>query len=1133
MLDLINQIKENELSVWVQEDAIKLAFGDEKPSDVLLAKIKENKPGLMDILRRNGILSKHDFWETEIFSLPNTGATLSFAQERMLFIEQFEQGTDAYHIPYTVELSSDIQQDVLIQAFQAVVDRHPVLNSIYKQNEEGQFALHPLDQKVCISQQVAADFADFKTQLSQAIERPFDLSTEAPMRLSQFTSEGKHYLLILWHHIAFDGWSTDIFLRELSQAYQTLLTQGRPSQQGQPVLPPLAIQYSDYAFWQRHQLEGKGLESQMAFWSDTLSGCQTLELPTDHPRPTKVNYQGRNVALTLDSALSEQLKTLARDQDTTLYVVMLSGFYLTLSTLSGQGDIVVGTPSDNRHQPQTQDLIGYFATSLVLRAQVDLAGTVSDLFKQIHTVMTNAKMNQDVPFERLIDLLNVERDMSRHPLFQVMFGMQSFGHQQLSQDALPFESVDLGDEGLYAPAKFDLNFHVDDGHGALKLGLDYATSLFEHTSAQRVLTIYQHILKSFVADSEQCLADIDVLSESEKTLLLRDWNTTQSPAPSMPTWHQLFEAQVQTTPNAVALTYQDQHLTYQELNQKANQLARTLRQQHVIRYERELTADTPIALYLDRSVDMVVSILAVLKAGGAYVPVSPEYPKERTQFILEDTAAPLVLTQQTHLSQLDGWLSDLPQLPELVLADNAYPQSSENLDLTVSGDDLAYIIYTSGTTGKPKGVMMPHSAYADFIHQYHQSVETLSAEAQPISLVSLTQYTFDIFGLEYGLPLLSGGTVHLSDIHQASETLSEHVSKTNVLQLTPSVWSVLQVALPEALDLSHVTVIVGGESGSEAIYQSLSQRFKEVIQVYGPTEACIWSTQSRYQSGNAHIIGTPLSNERCYVLSGNGKLCPIGVPGELHIGGAGLARGYLNRDTLTAEQFIDSPIEGHDERLYKTGDWVRWRHDGQLEYIGRNDSQVKIRGYRIELGEIEATLMAVDGVQQTVVIDREKEGDKYLAAYLVSDQTLSMDDLRHSLNAHLPDYMVPATFNQIEAIPLTLNGKLDRRALPEPEWVESSGYVAPESELEIALCDIWSQVLGLERVGVHASFFQIGGNSINAIKVISQINRYLGHSLRLELVNLYTTKTIAELAAYIEENQTVSFLDEQDNEMSI
>ncbi|MBD1560046.1 amino acid adenylation domain-containing protein, partial [Vibrio sp. S9_S30] len=274
-------------------------------------------------------------------------------------------------------------------------------------------------------------------------------------------------------------------------------------------------------------------------------------------------------------------------------------------------------------------------------------------------------------------------------------------------------------------------------------------------------------------------------------------------------------------------------------------------------------------------------------------------------------------------------------------------------------DDLAYIIYTSGTTGKPKGVMMPHSAYADFIHQYHQSLQSDQSlqgeqpfEAQPISLVSLTQYTFDIFGLEYGLPLLSGGTVHLSDIHQAPETLSEHVSKTNVLQLTPSVWSVLQVALPEDLDLSHVTVIVGGESGSEAIYQSLSRRFKEVIQVYGPTEACIWSTQSRYQSGNAHIIGTPLRNERCYVLSGNGKLCPIGVPGELHIGGAGLARGYLNRAELTAEQFIDSPMEGHDERLYKTGDWVRWRHDGQLEYIGRNDSQVKIRGYRIELGEI-------------------------------------------------------------------------------------------------------------------------------------------------------------------------------------
>ncbi|CCO59682.1 putative ANTIBIOTIC SYNTHETASE fused with CoA-dependent acyltransferase [Vibrio nigripulchritudo] len=1124
MLDLINKIKTNELSVWVEDGAIKLAFGADKPSEEMLTAIKASKPQLLEVLENNQIFSKHDFWGKEIFSVPESEGALSFAQERMLFIEQFEQGTDAYHIPYTVELSDDIQFPQLVSAFQYIVDRHPVLKSCYQQSEEGQFSLHESNQPVAIPLRLADSFDAFKQALAEDVACPFELDREPPLRLIQYKVGDKQYLLMLWHHIAFDGWSTDIFLRELSQAY-TALKAGK-----QPVFPALEIDYCDYAFWQRHQLESDETGNQTEYWKNTLSGFETLALPTDFPRPSKVDYRGNNVSLALSSELSNQLKSLAREHDTTLYVVMLSAFYVALATLSGQEDQLVGTPSDNRHLPQTQDLIGFFATSLVLRAQVKGDNKVSDLIKQVHEVMTSAKANQDVPFERLIDVLNVERDMSRHPLFQVMFGMQSFGHQELSQDALPFESVDLGDEGFYSPAKFDLTLHVDDGHQALKVGLDYAVSLFELATAERILALYQQILTGFVRNAEQSIAELDVLTDSEKQLFI-DWNQTEAELPVEPTWHRLFEAQAQQTPDAIALVHQEEVLTYQALNEKANQLANTLRETYQQRYQSELKPDTPVALFMERSSEMLIAILAVLKAGGAYVPVSPEYPKERAQFIFEDTAAPLVLTQQSKLSELDSWLNELPALPELIAVDSpsAYEgQSTDNLDLAISGNDLAYVIYTSGTTGKPKGVMMPHSAYADFIHQYHQSLG-----AQPVSLVSLTQYTFDIFGLEYGLPLLSGGTVYLSDIHQAPDTLSSHALKTNVLQLTPSVWSVLQVALPESVDLSHITVIVGGESGSEALYQSLSLRFQKVIQVYGPTEACIWSTQSEYQQGKANLIGTPLNNESCYVLSTQGKLCPIGVPGELHIGGVGLARGYLNREALTQERFITSPIAGHEERLYKTGDLVRWRHDGQLEYIGRNDFQVKIRGHRIELGEIEAVLLEEATVQQAVVIDREKEGEKYLAAYIVSDTTLDAERIRQTLSASLPDFMVPSTFTQIDAIPLTMNGKLDRRALPEPEWSASDNYTAPETELEIALCGIWQEVLGAERVGIHDSFFQVGGNSINAIKVVSQINRYLGHSLRLELVNLYTTKTIGELAQFIEENQKHSFLEEQDNEMSI
>ncbi|RTZ24052.1 non-ribosomal peptide synthetase [Vibrio penaeicida] len=951
-------------------------------------------------------------------------------------------------------------------------------------------------------------------------EKPFDLTVSGLMRVAIIKRSDSAFTLIQTaHHSITDGWSNPILLKAVHRYYDALSA-------GQV---PHVVEESVYGKVQMHRMAQR--DKTTRYWSEKRS---SLSQPNDLGAFLLESQELDSVrSLVTPSQASkcisgkayQQLKSACQSHNVTLNVALQFAWHKLIQIYTQDVQTIVGTTVSGRDVPidGIEESVGLYINTLPLAVNWTDSLTVAEALTSIHRSI--AELNS---FSG-IALADLQEDGKR--LFQSLFIFENYPSLDdvsptgLSADSTPRSWSD----------KMDYPFSVMayEKEGALSIQLGFDQSLMEISQVERLLTQLESILQFVAHQSDESHHHINVIDSTEQNRLIHDWNTTQSPVPSMPTWHQLFEAQVQTTPNAVALTFQDQHLTYQELNQKANQLAHTLRQQHVIRYERELTADTPIALYLDRSVDMVVSILAVLKAGGAYVPVSPEYPKERAQFILEDTAAPLVLTQQTHLSQLDAWLSDLPQLPELVLADNAYPQSSENLNLTVSGDDLAYIIYTSGTTGKPKGVMMPHSAYADFIHQYHQSVETLSAEAQPVSLVSLTQYTFDIFGLEYGLPLLSGGTVHLSDIHQASETLSEHASKTNVLQLTPSVWSVLQVALPDALDLSHVTVIVGGESGSEAIYQSLSQRFKEVIQVYGPTEACIWSTQSRYQSGNAHIIGTPLSNERCYVLSDNGKLCPIGVPGELHIGGAGLARGYLNRGILTAEQFIDSPIEGQDERLYKTGDWVRWRHDGQLEYIGRNDSQVKIRGYRIELGEIEATLMAVDGVQQAVVIDREKEGDKYLAAYLVSDQTLSMDDLRHSLNAHLPDYMVPATFNQIEAIPLTLNGKLDRRVLPEPEWVGSNGYVAPESELEIALCDIWSQVLGLERVGVHDSFFQIGGNSINAIKVISQINQLSVCHQRVELSHLFNLKTIAELHKHLQAQENSGLLDQQVNEMSI
>ncbi|CCN80391.1 non-ribosomal peptide synthetase [Vibrio nigripulchritudo] len=1032
---------------------------------------------------------------------------------------------DAYRLQVLVDYERHIDHSLYLQAWELTAQQYPALRLAFhwdgeivqvisdKANVSERFTLHDFSG-------VSESEHDMRIDDLQAQERrkPFDLSKTGLFRVALVKRAERQYTLIQTaHHSVTDGWSNPILLKTVHQYYDALVQGLEASIKKDTVYDRVqAHKVAQHSTSQRYwQEKAENLQTANDL-SVLLSGPADLDETRSLQEPAELTHR-------LEGERFASLKSACQSLGVTTNVALQFAWHKLIQMMTQDSQTIVGTTVSGRDIPidGIEESVGLYINTLPLAVTWEESSTIAEVLRSIHRSI--AELNS---FSSM-SLADLQKDGKRlfHNLF-IFENYPSFADDNalgLAADTVPRSWSDKMD--------YPFSIMAYEKEGALSIQLGFDKTLLDERLAARLLEQLESILLAVAVDSQQLHEQITVISEQEARCLINDWNQTEAELPVEPTWYRLFEAQAQQTPDAVALVYQEEVLTYHALNEKSNQLANTLRDTHQQRYQSELKPDTPVALFMERSSEMLIAILAVLKAGGAYVPVSPEYPKERAQFIFEDTAAPLVLTQQSQLSELDSWLNELSALPELVAVDSpsAYEgQPTDNLDLSISGNDLAYVIYTSGTTGKPKGVMMPHSAYADFIHQYHQSLG-----AKPVSLVSLTQYTFDIFGLEYGLPLLSGGTVYLSDIHQAPDTLSSHALKTNVLQLTPSVWSVLQVALPESVDLSHITVIVGGESGSEALYQSLSQRFQKVIQVYGPTEACIWSTQSEYQSGKANLIGTPLNNESCYVLSTQGKLCPIGVPGELHISGVGLARGYLNREALTQERFITSPIARHEERLYKTGDLVRWRHDGQLEYIGRNDFQVKIRGYRIELGEIEAVLQEDAPVKQAVVIDREKEGEKYLAAYIVSDTTLDVERIRQTLSASLPDFMVPSTFTQIDAIPLTMNGKLDRRALPEPEWSASDNYTAPETELEIALCGIWQEVLGAERVGIHDSFFQVGGNSINAIKVVSQINRYLGHSLRLELVNLYTTKTIGELAQFIEENQKHSFLEEQDNEMSI
>ncbi|PHM65631.1 Amino acid adenylation [Xenorhabdus stockiae] len=1037
---------------------------------------------------------------------------LSFAQERMLFIERFEQGTYVYHVPYLVQLDDNTDLSLLEIAINRVVDRHPIMKTVYRTDAHGHEYQQVLAENLKLRSQSCQDMHTLLQSVRGEIATPFDLVTEPSLRLCHYQVAESHYLLFLWHHIATDGWSTDIFTTELAENYHALL-QGRESQ-----LPALEIGYGDYARWQREYLQGEVHAQQLAYWQHTLAGFETLDLPTDYPRPAQVSYQGRDCTFTLNPVLSEQLRALAKTEGTTLYTVLLSAFYVMLAKLSGQNDIVLGTPTDNRHHTQTQPLMGMFINLLPLRAQLEQTDSVKTLIRQIHKVIAGAKDHQDMPFEQLLDALVMVRDTARHPIFQVMFGLQSFGESLTDNPALPFSPVDL-DESLYSPAKFDLSLFLSDGQTCLTGCLNYAVSLFSENTAGRLADYYQRVLAAFVEDHQQTLANINILSEQEYQTLLHHWNQTDAPYPQDQTLQQLFETQVEKTPDNAALVFESQTLTYRQLNERANQLACVIRACYRQQHNEELQADMPVALYFDRSPEMVISMLAVLKAGGAYVPISPAYPAERVQFILADTAAFCILTQQHYLTTLATYCQALPEQPILIASDDqtiTADQPVENPVRINTSTDLAYIIYTSGTTGQPKGVMIEHNNVAHMAAAQTNILDTSNIK----KALMFAAYVFDGSVFELFPCLFRGITLYL-----CSETERNVISVAQLIQRE----GIEAAALPPAMlklltdtELPSLRVLVtAGEAPSSDFIKHFSQTSR-VLNSYGPTEVTVCATEKQFQHGDIPAnIGKAINNVLLYVLDEQGHLSPVGTPGELYIGGAGLARGYLNQPELTAERFVPNHFATAEDRtkgytrLYRTGDLVRWLPNGELQYLGRDDFQVKIRGYRIELGEIERALTLHPQVKQAVVIDREHDDNKTLVAYLVIDGELTDDVLIRHLSARLPEYMLPACFNHIDAIPLTVNGKVDRRALPEPVFGNKMGYVAPRNALETQLCTIWQDVLGLEQVGIEDNFFRIGGNSLTAIKLTAAIHRIL--ATEISLTQLFELKTIAELATQMRE----------------
>ncbi|MGE3435688.1 MAG: amino acid adenylation domain-containing protein [Blastocatellales bacterium] len=1048
---------------------------------------------------------------------------LSFAQERLWFLDQLTPGGASYNIAEAYKLSGPLNPEALEQSLNEVVRRHEVLRTTFaipsgtKDARPVQVIAPELRLSLPVVDLSGSSEAERKDDVerfaAEEARRPFDLARGPLLRatLLRLGAE-EHVVLLTVHHIVSDDWSTFVYLREIAILYDAFI-EGRPS-----LLPELPIQYADYACWQRQSLQGEILESQRAYWKQRLAGAPpSLELPASRPRPAIQSSRGASQSFVLTEELSAALAGLSRQEGSTLFMTLLAAFQTLLYRYTGQDDITVGSPVSNRNRSELEGLIGFFVNTLALRTDLSGVPNFRELLRRVRETALGAYAHQDMPFEKLVQELQPNRDLSRTPIFQVMLVMQNIPGQapELARQGLNMRSM----KARGGVAKFDLTLFVTESGGKLSGALNYNTDLFDDDAIVRMLDHFRNLLEAIAANPDRSVAALPMLSEAEERQTLAEWSGSRDEAPLDQCLHQLFEAQVERTPDAIAVTFEDECLSYRELNRRANQTAHYLRKLGV-------GPEVLVGVCLDRSIGMMVGLLGVLKAGGAYVPLDPNYPADRLAFMLKDARAQALLTQK----HLMGLL--LSQSARLCCLDDEWSEiaqeSDENLESLVAAENLAYVIYTSGSTGKPKGSLITHRGLTNYLNWCLSAYPVADGRG---SVVHST-IAFDATITALFAPLLAGRAVRLLPERIALDALAETLRQEgdySLIKITPAHLDLLshQLSPEEAGKLTRAFVI-GGENLLKEQIRFWQEHAGEthLFNEYGPTEAvvgCVVHDAAPDQLGIGSVsIGRPIPNTQVFALDQFLQPVPVGARGELYLGGVGLARGYLDRPELTAEKFIPHPFsEIAGERLYRTGDVVRFLPDGKLEFLGRVDEQVKIRGYRIECGEIESLLGQREGVREAVVIAREDiPGDKRLVAYCVAQLPGKLPahvELRNFLKEQLPEYMIPSFFVELEAMPLTLNGKVDRRALPAPDKTRpelKAEFVAPRTPAEERLAAICAEVLGLERVGVHDHFFDLGGHSLLATQVVSRVRQ--AFEIELPLRSLFETPTVAGLAENIE-----------------
>lgn len=1054
---------------------------------------------------------------------PTQPPPLGFAQEQLWFLHQFDPGIRSYHILISLRLSGRLDGAALESSLNEVIRRHEALRTVFRSRGGRPVQLIqpalvvPLAVRLMPAGGAEERENTLKRLLEEDADRPFDLEQGPLVRAALIRiADEDHAFQIVSHHIVVDGWSLGVLMREISELYRSRV-EGTVA-----ALPELPLQPGDHAAWEHEQARSGALASHLSFWREELAGdLPVLELPSDRPRPPRQSFQGGTHPWSLPRDTFAAFKQLCQRERVTSFMGLLAVFNVLLHRLSRSTDVLVGCASAGRHHPGLENLVGMFVNTVVLRTRFDDDPTFVNLLRRVRDTSLRAFEHQDLPFERIVQELQPHRSNSHNPIFQVGFSHLSTSAQDLSLPGIVTRSIPIGIKG----SKFDVTFGMWEKGDGLEGWLEYNTDIFDGTTIARMAVHFANLLRGVVASPESRVSELPLLDAEERRKLVEELNRTGREYASGLRMQDLFEEQVRKTPGACALVYcgpdgtgAAERWSYEKLNRRANQLADRLRQEGV-------GPDVLVGVCHERSPELVVCLLAVLKAGGAYVPIDPNYPQQRVAFMLEDTGAPVLLTQKSLVGRLPSGVSRAICLDEEGTAKDLSARPEGN---PVAGKketketDLAYVIFTSGSTGRPKGVALEHRNAVKFIQW---AKEVFPAEELSRVLFS-TSVCFDLSVYEVFVTLSSGGAIVLAENALALPTLSAREEIT-LINTVPS--AAAELVRLKAIPGSVKVVNLAGEALSVELVKELYGigTLKKVYDLYGPSEDTTYSTYTLRRADGPATIGRPIANTQAYVMDGHRQLVPFGVPGELYLGGDGLARGYLNRPELTAERFVENPVEGApSRRLYRTGDLVRYLADGNLEYLGRMDQQVKIRGFRIELGEIESAIRNLAGVKDCVVVAREdKQGDPQIVAYLVTvpgSGEMASSNIRTHLKSTLPDYMIPAAYVTLPSLPLTPNGKLDRKALPAPEPGSESrpgaaavGKRAPRNEQESVILGVWKEVLGLAEIGVDEDFFELGGHSLRATQVISRLSEAL--QLKVSLRALFDSPTVAGLSIAIDE----------------